>query len=399
MITELCIFDFDATLFMSPMFPDDWEGHTGDWFDTLQSLTPPCVVDPNPLWIGSSVSAAQEAIGRPEAYVVLMTGRGMSPELYERVSELVTSAGLSFDEIHLKPGGRTMAWKSSMLEQFIQKFPDLQKVQVWEDRSDHLDHFMDVAERAGLEAVPHFVGNVLKDPCVLDDPVEEAALRQYVRDLLVEVNEYGWNKADRKTMGQDGKAKGRQKKNWMGKNTNDVIANWYKGMGLAEAVGLLSEKDDSAGPGQRYVYRGMKIDMGEAGLASQIRKIAQKKLSGISEREAGAFVMGKLQDETIGESWTTSMDVAANFADAWEATNRGSVLHVMFTGKIPNEFGYDPTTTGEEPAMFEDESEVRIPKGEEIEISNVAVFIASKKGGKMWQKFQPVAFNLGKVRA
>ena len=44
MITELCIFDFDATLFMSPMFPDDWEGHTGDWFDTLQSLTPPCVV-------------------------------------------------------------------------------------------------------------------------------------------------------------------------------------------------------------------------------------------------------------------------------------------------------------------------------------------------------------------
>jgi len=49
--------------------------------------------------------------------------------------------------------------------------------------------------------------------------------------------------------------------------------------------------------------------------------------------------------------------------------------------------------------MFEDESEVRIPKGEEIEIANVAVFIASKKGGKMWQKFQPVAFNLGKVKA
>ena len=52
MITELCIFDFDATLFMSPMFPDDWEGHTGQWFDTLQSLTPPCVIDPGPLWIG-----------------------------------------------------------------------------------------------------------------------------------------------------------------------------------------------------------------------------------------------------------------------------------------------------------------------------------------------------------
>ena len=234
MVTELCIFDFDATLFMSPMFPADWQGHTGDWFDTLQSLTPPCVVDPGPLWIGETVSAAQEAIGRPEAYVVLMTGRGMSPELYARVSELVSSAGLSFNEIHLKPGGRTMAWKSGMLQQFIDKFPDLQKVQVWEDRADHLDHFMKVAEDAGLEAVPHFVNNVLKDPCDLSDPIEESALRNYVRDLLIEVNEYGWDKANRKTMGQDGEAKGRQKKNWMGQDTNDLIVNWYKKMGLNE---------------------------------------------------------------------------------------------------------------------------------------------------------------------
>lgn len=232
MITELCIFDFDATLFMSPMFPDDWEGHTGDWFDTLQSLTPPCVEDPGSLWVGDSVSAAQEAISRPEAYVVLMTGRGMSPELYARVSELVSSIGLSFDEVHLKPGGRTMPWKSGMLSQFIQKFPDLQKVQVWEDRSGHLDHFMEVAKSAGLEAVPHFVGNVLKDPCVLEDPVAEAALRKYIRSLLVEVNEYGWNKSTKETTGQNGKAKGRQPKNWVGKNVDDEITGWYKKMGL-----------------------------------------------------------------------------------------------------------------------------------------------------------------------
>ena len=147
---------------------------------------------------------------------------------------------------------------------------------------------------------------------------------------------------------------------------------------------LLIEKDNSAGPGYKYVYRGMKIDMGSEGLASQVRKVAQKKPAGISEREAGAFIMGMLRDEEIGESWTT---------------NRGSTLHVMFTGKIPNEFGYDPTTTGEEPPMFEDESEVRIPKGEEIFISNVAVFIADKKGGKNWMKFKPVAFSLGSVKA
>ena len=162
---------------------------------------------------------------------------------------------------------------------------------------------------------------------------------------------------------------------------------------------LLIEKDNSAGPGYKYVYRGMKIDIGSAPLASQIRKVAQKKSAGISEREAGSFIMAKLKNEEIGESWTTNRDVASSFADVWEATNRGSTLHVMFTGKIPNDFGYDPTITGEEPAMFDDESEVRIPKGEEIEISSVSVFIASKASGKNWMKFRPVAFSLGKVRA
>ena len=162
---------------------------------------------------------------------------------------------------------------------------------------------------------------------------------------------------------------------------------------------LITEKDNSAGPGMKYIYRGMKIDVGSTGLASQIRKIAQKKSAGISEREAGSFIMGQLKNEEIGESWTTNMDVASNFADVWEATNRGSTLHVMFTGKVPNDFGYDPTTTGEEPAMFDDESEVRIQRGEEVEISSVSVFIASKTSGKNWMKFRPVTFNLGKVRA
>ena len=162
---------------------------------------------------------------------------------------------------------------------------------------------------------------------------------------------------------------------------------------------LITEKDNSAGPGYKYIYRGMTIDIGNMSLASQIRKVAQKKSAGISEREAGSFIMAKLKNEEIGESWTTNMDVASNFADVWEAKNKGSVLHVMFTGKIPNDFGYDPTMTGEEPAMFDDESEVRIPKGEEIEISSIGVFIASKKGGKNWTKFRPVVFSPGKVKA
>ena len=236
MIRELHIFDFDATLFMSPMHPDDWEGHIGSWYDTLQSLTPPCVVDPSGMWISSTVSAAMESIGNPEVYTVLMTGRGASPELSARVEELIAGAGLSFDEVHLKPGGGTEPWKSSMMKQFIAGMSDLEVVQVWDDRANHLEAFVKTIEGLGLEAIPHFVAEALDTPCELEDPVVESVLRSYVRNLLLEVNEYGWNKADRKTMGQDGKAKGRQKKNWVGQNTNDVIANWYKDMGLAEAL-------------------------------------------------------------------------------------------------------------------------------------------------------------------
>ena len=134
-------------------------------------------------------------------------------------------------------------------------------------------------------------------------------------------------------------------------------------------------------------------------LASQIRKLARGQSSGLSEREAGSFIMAQLKNEEIGESWTLNMDVASSFADVWSATNRGKTLHVMFWGKVPNDFGYDPTETGEEPPMFEDESEVRIPKGEEIEIASINVFIADKKGGKNWSKFKPVAYSVVKVKA
>ena len=162
---------------------------------------------------------------------------------------------------------------------------------------------------------------------------------------------------------------------------------------------LITERDNSAGPGFKQIYRGMKIDMPTANLASQIRKVARNKPSGLSQREAGAFIMAELIDGEIGESWTTNRDVASSFADVWSATNRGKTLHVMFGGAVPNDFGYDPTTTGEEPWMFEDEHEVRIPDGEEIRIDYIDVFIADKKGGKNAFKFRPVAYTLGKVKA
>ena len=156
---------------------------------------------------------------------------------------------------------------------------------------------------------------------------------------------------------------------------------------------------ESAGPGKKFIYRGMVINTGKAALASQIRKLARGGKSRISEQEAGDIILASLKSGNVGESWTTNVDVASNFADVWEAENRGPILHVMFTAIIPEDFGYDPQSAGEEPDMFSDESEVRIPKGEEIEIITASVFIADKKPGKNWMKFRKVAHRPGIVRA
>ena len=161
-------------------------------------------------------------------------------------------------------------------------------------------------------------------------------------------------------------------------------------------AGVLCESVDSP---KKAIYRGMKINVGSSALASQIRKLAQGKPAHISEREAGSFILAGLRDGEVGESWTTNMDVAANFADVWEATNRGPVLHVMFTAFVPEDFGYDPQEVGEEPDMFADESEVRIQKGQDIEIVTVSVFIAGKQPGKNWTKFKKVAHKPGVVKA
>lgn len=180
-VRELHIFDFDATLFDSPMHPDDWEGHIGMWYDTLQSLTPPCVIDPEALWIKSTVAAARRSLSIPGVYTVLMTGRSAEPQLAARITELVQSAGLDFDEIHLKTGGRTVNWKSRMLSEFLRRLPDLEVVQMWDDRGSHLEQFVRIVEDAGLVAIPHFVDYVLHEPCV-----REGTLREYVRTLLTE---------------------------------------------------------------------------------------------------------------------------------------------------------------------------------------------------------------------
>jgi len=134
-----------------------------------------------------------------------------------------------------------------------------------------------------------------------------------------------------------------------------------------------------APPGKRNIYRGMKITMPSAKLAGLVRKyVRTRDASAISPNELARLVFGQLQNESIGESWSLDFGVAANFAGAWEATNRGKELYVIFQAVIDEEAGYDPQAADEEPGMFYDESEVRFKPGTEIPLTGIYVFIKSK---------------------
>jgi hypothetical protein len=130
--------------------------------------------------------------------------------------------------------------------------------------------------------------------------------------------------------------------------------------------------------GKKNVYRGMKITMSSATLASQVRKYIRNGEAGVSQGELVRSIISQLEGESTGQSWSLSFEVAVSFASAWEATNRGKELHVIFQATIDEESGYDPQAAGEEPGFFYDESEVRFKKGATIPLTGIYVFMKSK---------------------
>jgi len=153
--------------------------------------------------------------------------------------------------------------------------------------------------------------------------------------------------------------------------------------------GLIYEQPQSE---EKYLYRGMTLDMPNSLFASHLRKLATDKPTTLNLDEDGVarIILKQIKDRGVGESWTTSQSVAANFADAWGAKNSGKKLHFIFVAKVPEEAGYDPQAADEEPGMFYDEQEVAFKKGEEIPITAIRVFIDDGETGRLHLKFRKV---------
>jgi 8-oxo-dGTP pyrophosphatase MutT (NUDIX family) len=152
---ELHLYDFDGTLFRSPLRPDWWGKRS--WWVESESLGPPCV----PLkpgsgwWIGSTVRAAKKSIADPNVWAILCTGRADTGSLRYRVAELLKQQGLGFDEVYLAKGGQDAPsmYKVNVMAKILSRYPNIATVQIWEDTN--LSRYVRYIESTGRTCIPH----------------------------------------------------------------------------------------------------------------------------------------------------------------------------------------------------------------------------------------------------
>ena len=173
---NLAIFDFDGTLFRSPERPA-WLKEKG-WWGQPMSLNPPCVPEKpgSDWWVSATVEAAKKCIADPDTYTVLATGR-LHNKFHTRLHALLTQAGLRFDEVHMLPGGSTLPFKLKVITTLLAKLP-VERVEVWEDRSEHIGAFKAVIDQSGKESEIHLVSTKSHE---LECPEETQAERVVAR--------------------------------------------------------------------------------------------------------------------------------------------------------------------------------------------------------------------------
>lgn len=196
---KLDVFDFDGTLFRNPLdTPENrrkYEDTTGlpwiinkemsreltrkhkryvgirkGWYGRIETLQPPLVPIPAPkdMFIPSACEALLKSKADPETLTLLMTGRHAG--IQSAVLRIAEEGGLikierstsSEGELRCKvvdpnvtchfmgqdgprPKGNkptdTLPWKIWILRQYMKVHPDIEAVEIWEDRAEHVEAF------------------------------------------------------------------------------------------------------------------------------------------------------------------------------------------------------------------------------------------------------------------
>lgn len=190
---ELHIFDFDGTLFRSPEPPEWWSKTAfGHWYTQESSLGLPFIPPKAPAsyWIPDVVRDAKDSIDDVEAWAVMCTGRVDNPGLRYRVAELLKGVGLDFDEVHLNAtSGSTVRYKQAVTLKLLNKYPQISKVQMWEDTQENLDAVEAICDKYAVS----FEGHLISVPPA---PSDHVSIGEYVSLLQSDLPFLEWKKVE-----------------------------------------------------------------------------------------------------------------------------------------------------------------------------------------------------------
>jgi hypothetical protein len=143
-VEEIHIYDFDSTLFHSPMpNPLLWGNSSGrviselDWFSHIQTLP----ADKHDWFHPEMLQCALESLQKSTALVLLMTGR--KREIFDiAIRKLCSAVGLHFPLLLCKEPGfdNTFHFKSTVLRDLLALY-SMAKVYIYDDRIGHLNQF------------------------------------------------------------------------------------------------------------------------------------------------------------------------------------------------------------------------------------------------------------------
>lgn len=166
---NLHVFDFDDTLFDSPLPPDDWQDRRGWWRDPL-SLSEPYVPrnGTSKLALPASKIAAKNSRDK-NIETVVVTGRQALPELEKVIRKILGKLKIDVD-IYLKPAAQsTPRFKADAVAAIIAENPEVDHVEMWDDLADNLNAVAQRLRKLNVSFTPHLVGYRKESSGMLSD--------------------------------------------------------------------------------------------------------------------------------------------------------------------------------------------------------------------------------------